>query len=222
MSAILERRFTCLDAMVLVALTAVAFLIMRSDWQGNVATIVATQPSTGWTARAVVGRVPFAVAIWAPCVTCWSLGVLMLALRQPRRKLRRALLQPGPAACMCVASSLLAGFARIAADFAWWFVSGGWNARNVATGQVYKMLSSFEWGFHHWSPDLTRHPGMLIVVAWGLLGLAGRFRLERSWIDRAGRIIGAFWIAYTPCIWWIHHVLSDRPSWFSAPPIIYY
>jgi hypothetical protein len=37
-----------------------------------------------------------------------------------------------------------------------------------------------------------------VALAWLGLTLSGRWRAERSWIDRSGRIIGACWLALLP------------------------
>jgi hypothetical protein len=36
--------------------------------------------------------------------------------------------------------------------------------------------------------------GFAVLGGWAVLVLSGRWRPEPSWIDRAGRIIGATWI----------------------------
>jgi hypothetical protein len=37
-----------------------------------------------------------------------------------------------------------------------------------------------------------------VALAWLGLALSGRWRAERSWIDRSGRIVGACWLALLP------------------------
>jgi hypothetical protein len=37
-----------------------------------------------------------------------------------------------------------------------------------------------------------------VALAWLVLSLSGRWRAERSWIDRSGRIVGACWLAVLP------------------------
>jgi hypothetical protein len=43
--------------------------------------------------------------------------------------------------------------------------------------------------------QMPRWAGFVVAGAWIALALAGRWRPERSWIDRLGRAIGVFWIA---------------------------
>jgi hypothetical protein len=37
--------------------------------------------------------------------------------------------------------------------------------------------------------------GCTVAAIWLLLVLSGRWRPERSWIDRLGRLLGVVWIA---------------------------
>ena len=37
-----------------------------------------------------------------------------------------------------------------------------------------------------------------VALAWLVLVLSGRWRAERSWIDRSGRVVGACWLALLP------------------------
>ena len=37
--------------------------------------------------------------------------------------------------------------------------------------------------------------GLVVGGAWLALAMAGRWRAERWWVDRFGRLIGWFWIA---------------------------
>jgi hypothetical protein len=39
----------------------------------------------------------------------------------------------------------------------------------------------------HWS-------SFAVIGAWLALALGRRFRPERSWVDRAGRVLGAYWV----------------------------
>jgi hypothetical protein len=41
-----------------------------------------------------------------------------------------------------------------------------------------------------------------VALAWVVLLLSGRWRAERSWIDRSGRIVGVCWLALLPpCVY---------------------
>ncbi len=36
----------------------------------------------------------------------------------------------------------------------------------------------------------------MVMIAWMLLAMGRRWRLERGWIDRSGRALGWCWIAW--------------------------
>ena len=40
-----------------------------------------------------------------------------------------------------------------------------------------------------------------VAAAWTIQAIGGRWRPEPTWIDRAGRLLGAFWIVTTPFPW---------------------
>jgi len=35
-----------------------------------------------------------------------------------------------------------------------------------------------------------------VAAMWGALALSGRWKAEKSWIDRTGRVLGWYWIFY--------------------------
>ena len=46
-------------------------------------------------------------------------------------------------------------------------------------------------------------PGAAVLVSWLILLAARRWRPEASWIDRCGRVVGAFWVATIPWSIWL-------------------
>jgi hypothetical protein len=40
------------------------------------------------------------------------------------------------------------------------------------------------------------------ITAWVILALSRRLSLEKSWIDRTGRVFGILWILLYWCGWW--------------------
>ena len=45
--------------------------------------------------------------------------------------------------------------------------------------------------------ESVHFPGPFVVAgAWLLLALTGRWRAEKTWVDRLGRALGAVWVAW--------------------------
>lgn len=43
----------------------------------------------------------------------------------------------------------------------------------------------------------------LVAASWAILAVSGRWRAERSWLDRAGRTLGWAWLALVPVELWL-------------------
>jgi hypothetical protein len=205
------RRFQLSDAIVLVAATAVGFAVVRPYYTTmNLLDGSPPIPSagrfSGWI-RGVWGCLVLA----APIVMAWTLAILVLRLRAPRDRFRRLIRQPGLVAGVIAALVLIwrvIGFATMCARVigvprlgiltvhhgalsgAW----GGWPPRNLL----------FETDHYL---DTMAAIGVAVAASWLLLLTTGRWRPERSWIDRAGRVLGWFWIVCLPFTsWWDFHI----------------
>ena len=89
------RRFTVIDAMVLIAATAVALVLMRP--------LLEEMRLLGVHSPGDALRLGLTVSvILEPMALTLSLAVGLLRLREPRPRLRRVFRQPGMAACMAV------------------------------------------------------------------------------------------------------------------------
>ena len=204
------RRFLLSDAIVLVLATAVGLAVVRPyyatmkllDWAPP---IPQAAPFNGWI-KGLWGCLVLA----APLVMAWTLAILALRFRRPRDRVESA----GPAAGLVaglMAASVLAwrlmGFATMYARVI------GRPTLNILT--VRSRALSGTWG--GWPPDHllfeTDHYldtmatiGVAVASSWIVLLASGRWRPERSWIDRAGRVLGWFWIAVLPLTsWWDFH-----------------
>ncbi len=169
-----RRRFTLLDAMILVAATAVGYAGVRVTYH-----IMRVNPGE-FLQFASVGdflNLTFVLSLLAmPVLASWTLTLIPLRLLAPRPRFRRLARQPGFAAA--VAPTMAAMFLT----------------PPIAFGEILSMNQS------HWDPFLVIYPlvpaslGVSVVVAWSLLLLGRRWRAEPSWIDRLGRALGAIWI----------------------------
>lgn len=100
--------------------------------------------------------------------------LILVRLRRPRPSLRRIAFQPGFAACATASVAVL-----IMVDLAYLGIA------DVPPGIIPLV------------------PGASVLPAWSALALARRWDPEASWVDRAGRLVGVFWIAMIPWAFWL-------------------
>lgn len=203
------RKFLLSDAILLVAATAVGVALFR-PYQ-RVMTPVRWSPLlgapgfTGW-----INGLWSCLVLASPFAAVWTLAILILRLRHPCPRWSRLLRQPGLVACLAAALVLayrLLGFATLwvrvhgQSYLAIWFV-------RLRSSQYVRM----QWPWHNLLFDIDHFlntmgmMGLAVACGWMLLLASGRWRPERSWIDRAGRVLGWFWIAILPLTgWWDFH-----------------
>jgi hypothetical protein len=205
------RRLLLSDATVLIAATAIGLAVVTPyhatmtllDWTPP---IPSAAPFNGWI-KGLWGCMVLA----APFVMAWTLAILVLRLRRPRDRWNRLVRQPGLVAglmAVLVLAWRLIGFAtmcvRVIGQPTLWILNvrhgalsgavAGWPPRNLL----------FETDHYL---DTMATIGVAVASSWMLLLATGRWRPERTWIDRAGRVLGWFWIASLPLTsWWDFHV----------------
>jgi hypothetical protein len=176
-----RRRFTLVDAMILVAATAGAMAWVRANYEWRVFEL-----TWGWYYRRgyYVEFVQDLIRLAWPFLLAWTLATLVLRTRPPRPAPRRLARQPG----------LVAGCAVVvgAAAVAWPAVVG-------ALAGLYQIDPLTHQPASYWvgmsrGVGLPEAVGLAVTAAWLTLALGGRWRPEPSWIDRAGRALGACWI----------------------------
>ena len=201
------RRFTVTDAMILVAATA-GWLMFFKEFVGETSEQFSSDgPITRLT---LSGCAMLAAISAAPIVSVGSVTLLALKLRKPRPRLRRLVRQPGVVACGAVTMVLLFRAAGLALDLAVFEpsdvligISFG-ASRSIDHTPVYATTaSSF---IYLGSPGLQTFGwnvelGTAVASAWLLLAVSGRWRAEPGWLDRLGRILGAYWVGMLALEW---------------------
>jgi len=186
-----HRTFSLLDAMTLVAATAVGLAGLRCSAGGftqlgaelsDSVTALAAPPegwsSWGWALFSIYGLV---ATVLVPFCAAWTLAILGLRLRRPHPRLRRLACQPGALACYAAAFALvpaavgLLGLAVL-------------SARNEVELRSWEPIQGLAFVL---VPALT---GFAVLGSWATLLVGRRWRAEPSWIDRAGRVLGLYWI----------------------------
>jgi hypothetical protein len=167
------RRFSVLDAMILVAATALGLGGIRGcspEFYSYQYTPIPSPPWLRWLA-VVLSNWAFYLS---PLPAAWTLAALVLRLRSPRPPLRRLMRQPGTVAGVAATILILIGVVHYLLDL-----------HNPSLHDVPFEYTSFSLGSG-------------VVAAWSVLALSMRWRAERSWIDRLGRVMGAYWIGMVP------------------------
>ncbi len=203
------RTFRLSDAMVLITATAVGLAIFKPYYG---VTRVYWLPPVRFAPR-FLGRVNglwSCLVLASPFAIAWTLAILGLRLRRPRPRWRRLIRQPGLVAGLLAATVLvfrLAGFATMC-----WRVGNDprlavWNPRLDRPGGC---IVAGDPGLLWFDTDhflgTMAMIGLAVASSWMLMRASGRWRPERSWIDRAGRVLGWCWIAALPLTcWWDFH-----------------
>lgn len=164
------RRFTMLDAIVLIAATGVGLVPLRETLEVQSLHFQSASNFTWLFCR-------FA-AVAAPLMLCWTSAVAVCGLFRPRPPLRHMGRRPGIAAALV--------------GSAWGEICIGQDAgRYWEEGGASLFLGSIDvlgWIDIHYSLAPA------IFGAWAALGLAGAWEPDASWPDRAGRLLGSYWI----------------------------
>ncbi len=180
------RRFNVADALILIAATALAIAATRTEFVWP----VPSEPPRSYSAW--LNWIRWCLYLVSYFVATWSMAFLILRLRQPRPALRRLVRQPGMVAC--TAASVVLGIRLI-------------NLLTVGCVVGIDLSKPTGWDYvsSMWTGDesvlIPSEIGCAVAAAWTIQIIGGRWRPEPCWIDRAGRLLGAFWIATTPFSW---------------------
>ena len=126
------------------------------------------------------------VPVPVPSLVSATLALLVIRMRRPRPAWRRLAYQPGATAC--------AGVALVLACQSFLILVGiglkpnpGDDLRRLGG----RPLPPRTGGIIRGSTGV----GLAVIGSWLVLAWGRRWRAEASWVDRAGRLIGACWIA---------------------------
>jgi hypothetical protein len=175
------------DAMILMVALGVGLALCRTPWSQisqwfSLITPTLGPVGTAWTTE-IARRQGMRYLVIQGCVAlfcCFLVpltpALLVARLRWPRPPLRNLAFQPG-----FVASVALCLTAIIIGD----------------TDLTFFELAEL--------PPLIGMllPGSAVLVSWLILIAARRWHTEASWIDRSGRLVGAFWLATIPWSIWL-------------------
>jgi hypothetical protein len=165
-----------MDGMILVAALAGGFALARLCW-----------PTSG-------NFSPHSVREWgcamfgATMIPC-TVAAVVIRLMRPRPDAERLLCQPGMAAsCAAIVAIAIGLCPRVLGAVELHFSTMRHNAPNY---QFY----------HHFWYIYSLPIGPAVAATWLALMFSGRWRPERGWIDRLGRILGGCWILFVFVQW---------------------
>jgi hypothetical protein len=171
-----RRAFRLGDALLLVAIVALMLGTPRAVWAlGRWADVLM------YYREGVVRHMACGLALVIPSLV---LGPAMLVRRDDRRRLR------GGAPGLLVHLVVLLAFAVRLAGWAVLAVVGGTYVDRLAEmgfnwgGKLLGLLHDAAW------PDVA----IGVATSWLALAVVGRWRPDRSWDDRLGRLIGLAWV----------------------------
>ena len=178
------RRFTTLDAMILVGSLAAGLGVLRWFRPSEVwiRILAGGVLSLSWSWHWANNYLPHLFMLMMPFAFSMTLGFLALRLRRPRPRWRRLVRQPGLAACLALVLGCATAWPlTFLNQVVTWMRGYADRVDPLICFEAFCKISSTLGGF-------------AVVIAWGTMLLVGRWRAEPSWIDRLGRIVGLGWI----------------------------
>lgn len=163
------RRFTILDAMLLVAAVASGIAVERATDYDLHARLVRGRTRGG----EIVAVLDYAQSKYLPFAMTGTIALMASRLIPPRASFPRLARQPGAVACFVATLTI--------SILAAWVAS----VHLFRPGRYHRPFGL--WGY-------CLYVSFAVISGWSCLALSGRWRAEPSWVDRAGRLIGMVWI----------------------------
>lgn len=185
-----SRRFTMLDALILVVMTAAALGIHRyvgtdiwERWERQLKRQVqdGMPPRYLWTTRT-----GWCEVMIAPLALLAAPTLLSLNLVPPRPPRRRWTTQVGALACMAAMVAFTFHLTAVGTD--------SWTRYG-------KYEDPFHFGLVEWLEFPLWDAGIAVAAVWAIMALGGRLRSEPTWIDRSGRLLGFYLLACVVVAW---------------------
>ncbi len=184
-----HRRFRLVDAMVLIAVAALTLAMTRSYLRcfSVLSSLVTTEPINvrvmgvrEWLNACVPLLVVISAALWP------------LRFTRPMDRFRRTARRPGLAVSYATWVALVLALVRSASDL-----------RTLLTHTHFPTVGFLSPGdiFVLRVVGMKDFIGSGVAVTWLLLWLGGGWRAEPTWIDRLGRLLGVFWVAFGVALW---------------------
>ncbi len=194
----INRRFQLTDAIVLVAATACGLAGCRFVmWSTEAALddiLLAAKGEPLLEASRIMALA--SIPIESIMLLSWTMAILLLRLRPGRPRRRLLWCQPGFLACVAAVFVFACKGAEAVLNHAAAILEAGpdmfFQARNVPSFDY--ILNSILLSLFNFSSRIQVDISEAILLIWLVVCAGGRCRPEPSWIDRAGRVLGAIWV----------------------------
>jgi hypothetical protein len=143
--------------------------------------------------RGVATCFALVMTVLVPICWAWTLAMVPLFLRPPRAPLCRLACLPGAIACFSASCALvlpLFGLLYLAIAGA-----GALPTTNYESVEFRRVIALVFLAV----PALA---GFAVAGAWLAIVLGRRYEPEPSWLDRVGRVLGAYWIGSIFLVFW--------------------
>ncbi len=194
-----SRSFDIADLMILIASSGVGMAGWKSIWLG----FHLQHGVHWWNATPIHSMYEALIAAWLSPLT---MACLAIRIRRRKPSWRRTAILPGTAgsiACAVVVANrtalmifhkVLVGFYDLMITN---YKSDHYNIISIIDKIIHAVFRGSEDPSLYFSVHAARLAvpcGYAVAAVWTVLAVSGRWRIERSWIDRFGRILGAAWI----------------------------
>jgi hypothetical protein len=199
-----RRRLTIADVMILIAALAMAWLVLR-QWPGPRS--FGLPPALRRTPYTVSPALRAAAAAWR--WTLWSgllaavaTGtVLVLRVLPPRPRWPRLACRPGFTAALAASCAALAVFTPALAR----------EHVDEATRRWTDGPGPLAHAVERTVADAPLSIGASVAAVWLVQRIGGRWHPERGTLDRAGRVLGCYWIVLGPLVEGLRLLIAYLP-----------
>jgi hypothetical protein len=188
------RRFQVVDTLMLTAAMALGIVGTSHVWK------FWGYPwfwdlDAGWSAGVTLIRFQTVIALLLPGLAACTVSVLASRFLPPRPPLRVIALQPGSAACGAATLVLISETMSEAVSLVYFEASKGY------LGAAWRASGLASWFLGHVLLTVAHPISLAVIAVWSVLFLSRQAQPEPSWVDRAGRLLGACWIAVALVFW---------------------
>ena len=187
MAQSMHRRSGLLDLMILIAGVAFGIWIVQEGTVPVFRRVIEVLLRLGWSRMTAIWIAMFLTTV-QPIVAVWTLTLLTLAYRR-RPSTRQLTIRPGPSACLAATLAMLIVVP----------LSSTMSRINLASGLPISVRLQAYLG--HALTFQRAECGVAVATTWLALILGRRWRPRPEALDRAGCLLGIYWIATIPSTW---------------------